>query len=228
MFRELIDVKVNVRIIARERGKLVRSLCREGHNIWVNYGRQYLAEIISPATVAYDAPINGTRVVRYMGVGVGGDSQVATINDTNYPNLNPHYPGQNTYDDETLTRDYLERPVKVSGTAGVGTSAGVWLKDVSAPPTLGGTPTSNTTFVATFSESDLHLSGAYPSVPLSEIGLMLSDEVSSRQSNEVYDYLSSPAYINSSGRQKVIAYNTFDTISKTSSVALEFHWQIQF
>lgn len=227
MFSDLVEAKVNVRITARERGKIVAR--REGHNIWVNQGRQYLAEVISPLNSSFtshynDAPI---RVVRYMGVGIGGDSQILDIAGT-YPTLDTHYPGQNNFDDETITVPYLERPVKVSGTAGVGTSSGVWLNQVAAPPVFSGTPITKVEFEALFNNTDLQLGGAYPSVPISEIGLYLSNEQASRQSDEVYDYLNPPAYINASTRQKLIAYNTFDTISKTVSVALEIHWEIQF
>jgi hypothetical protein len=230
MFKDAIDPKVNVRIVARERGKRVPQLCREGHNIWVNQGRQYLAEVISPLDGSFDAHYNDStvRVVRYMGLGIGGDSQLVTDIPGTYPTLDTHYPGQNTFDDATVTVPYLERPVKVSGTAGVGTSAGVWMNSVTAPPTFSGSPITKVEFSALFDNSDLHLSGAYPAVPVSEIGLFLASESASRTSEEVYDYITGPAYINTSTRQKLIAYNTFDTITKTASVALEVHWEIEF
>lgn len=227
MFKDLIDAKVNVRIVARERGKKVSRLCRDGHNIWVNLGRQYLAEVISPSDGTFSAHYNDSvpRVVRYMGLGIGGDRQQADIAGT-YPTLDTHYPGQNVYDDEDITTTYLERPVKVSGTAGVGASAGVWMNSVTAPPDLTGV--TKVKFDALFSNTDIHLSGAYPSVPISEIGLFLANEQASRTSEEVYDYVATPAYINTSTRPKLIAYNTFDTITKTNSVSLEIFWEIQF
>lgn len=227
MFKDLIEVSVNVRIIARERGKIVAR--REGHNIWVNQGRQYLAEVISPLSSAFTAHYNDApvRVVQYMGLGIGGDSQLLNIAGA-YPTLDAHYPGQNLYDDETITVPYLERPVKVSGVAGTGSSAGVWLNQVAAPPVFTGSPVTKVEFEALFDNADLQLGGSYPSVPISEIGLYLSNESASRTSEEVYDYLNPPDYINASTRQKLIAYNTFDTISKTVSVALELHWEIQF
>lgn len=229
MFKDSIDPKVNVRIIARERGKKVPGLCREGHNIWVNQGRQYLAEVISPLNGSFAAHYNDSpvRFVRYMGLGVGGDSQVLDLS-TVYPTLDTHYPGQETFSDEDITVTQLERPVKVSGTAGVGSSAGVWMNSVTAPPSFTGTPNTNVEFDALFDNNDINLSGDYPSVPLTEIGLFLSSEEPSRTSEEVYDYLTAPAYINDTTRQKLIAYNTFDAITKTVSVALEVHWEIQF
>lgn len=229
MFKDTIEVISNLKIIGRERGKKVPSLCREGHNIWVNLGRQFLPEVISPKDSAFDAHYNDSplRVVRYMGVGIGGDAQTASITGT----LNTHYPGQNTFDDEdlaSLTIPYLERPVKVTGTAGVGTAAGVWMKDVNAPPTFSGTPIHKVEFEALFLETDLHLSGAYPTVPLSEVALMLSDQTASRTSEEVYDYVTGPAYINTGTRQRCVAYHDFTTLTKSASVTLEIHWELQF
>lgn len=225
MIVDVIQAKSNVFITARERGKRVPALCRDSHNIWVNFGREFLAQVISP-TAGFANRIN-TGMVRYIGLGVGGVDQGVDIAGT-FPTINTHYPGQNTYSDAVISTAYLERPAKVSGTAGVGASPGVWMKEMSAPPTFSGSPASKVDFEVLFNTTDLHLSGAYPSVPLSEIGLMLSSASLSLDSNEVYDYGSAPAYINAATRQKVIAYNTFDTITKTTAVSLEIHWQIQF
>ena len=226
MFKDFLDAKVNVKITARERGKRVPQLCREGHNVWVNQGRQYLAEVIAPLNSSFDAHYN-EAIVQYMGLGVGGDAQLAATVST-YSGMDTDYPGQNIYSDEIVTTTCLERPVKVSGTAGVGSSAGVWLNEVAAPPAFTGSPVTKVEFETLFDASDLHLSGAYPSVPLAEVGLFLSSEEPSRTSEEVYDYITAPAYINASTRQKLIAYNTFETIAKTPSVALEIHWEISF
>lgn len=224
MFVDIIEAKVNVRIVARERGKIVAR--RDSHNIWVNFGREYLAKTISPLDGTYTTPVNNA-VVRYIGLGIGGDAQTLDIAGT-FPTLDTHYPGQNIFDDTVISTATLERPVKVTGTAGVGASAGVWMSSVTAPPTFGGTPISKVEFDTLFTNSDINLGGSYPSVPLSEVGLFLSSEVASRTSEEVYDYGTPPAYINSSTRQKLLAYNTFDPISKTVSVSLEIHWEIQF
>lgn len=230
MLTEIIQAKVNVRIIARERGKIRRDLCRQGHNIWVNFGRQFLAEVISPLDTNYNKHYGEgsvVRVTKWMGVGIGSDEQTVDIAST-YPTLDTDYPGQNIFDDSVLTTPYLERPVKVTGTAGVGTAAGVWLKVVSAPPTFSGTPTHIVTFTTLFSNTDMHLGGSYPAVPLSECGLYLSDQPDSLVSSQVYDYGASPDYINTSTRQRLIAYNGFAPLTKTASVSLELNWEIQF
>lgn len=228
MFRDRIEVRTNVKIIGRERGKKVPSLCRETHNIWVNFGRQYLAEVVSPSDNTFTAHYNDSpvRVTRYMGLGIGGDSQLVDIA-TTYPAMDADYPGGNTYTDELLTAAWLERPVKVSGTAGGSGTSGVWGSSVTAPPTFSGTPITKVSFDTLFDGPDLHLSGGYPSVPLSEVGLFLSNETMTLNSEDVYDY-GTPPYINTSTRQKLVAYNTFDTISKTPSVALEIYWELQF
>ncbi len=224
MFFDLVEAKVNVRLVARERGKIVAR--REGHNVWVNFGREYLAKTISPADGAFLVAYNPS-FVRYIGLGIGGDSQMASL-DAVYPTLASHYPGQNTFDDTALTTNMLERPVKVTGTAGVGSSPGVWMSSVTAPPTFGGSPITKVTFDTLFGNTDFNLGGSYPSIPLSEIGLFLASEVASRTSQEVYDYGDPPGYLNSSTRQKLLAYNTFDPISKTVSVSFEIFWEIQF
>lgn len=229
MFGDRIHALANVKIIGRERGKKKPNLCREDHNIWVNIGRQYLAEVISPKdsnfNVHYSDAGGTVQVVKWMALGIGGDSQTSDIS-LSYPTLDAHYPGLNTYDDETITAAYLERPIKVSGSAGTGAAPGVWMSSVAAPPTFVGTPIHIAEFVTVFTEPDLHVGGAYPAVPLSECALMLSGEVSNHTSEEVYDYAASP-YVGAS-RQRLIAYNTFTTLTKTSSVSLEIHWQIQF
>jgi hypothetical protein len=225
-FVEKIDAKANVRIIARERGKKVPGLCRDEHNVWVNIGREYLAKVISP-TAGFTGHVNDS-VVEYMGLGIGGDQQLIDLTGPSWTTLAAHYPGQNIFDDTDISIPYMERPVKVTGTAGTGTAPGDWLSQVAAPPTFLGTPITSVDFETLFDYSDINLAGAYPAVPLSEAALVLSSEVSSRLSNEVYDYGSPPDYINVSTRQKLVAYNTFATLTKTVAVSLEVHWEIQF
>lgn len=223
ILRDIIQVKSNVFITARERGKRIPKLCRASHNVYVNLGRQFLAEVISPLA-GFTGRVNDS-MVQYMGMGIGGDEQTIGIA-TTYPTLNSHYPGQNIYSDLVTAVTWLERPVKVSGTAGTGASPGVWLNQVVAPPDLTGVTTVE--FEALFADSEMHLAGAYPAVPLSEVGLFLSSETASRNSNEVYDYISAPDYINTSTRQQLIAYNAFAPLTKTPTVSLEIHWQLQF
>ena len=227
MFADLLQAKSNVWITARdERGKKVPGSCRESHNIWVNNGRQYLAEVIAPNNASYTTRVND-GIVRYIALGIGGADQTINVDGT-YPTLGTHYPGQNTYLDNDISINYLERPIKSSGTAGVGSSPGVWMNSVTQPPPFSGSPTTIVSFDALFANADCHLAGAYPAMPLSEVALLLNTELASLNSDQVYDFTSGPAYINAASRQKILAYNTFETITKTVTVALEIHWEIQF
>lgn len=62
----------NVLIKIFERGKLVGT--REGHNVWVDRGRQYLAEMVGYATISADVPERNERL-RYMQLGIGSQKQ---------------------------------------------------------------------------------------------------------------------------------------------------------
>jgi hypothetical protein len=226
VLRANIEPNVNVEIVARERGKKVPGLCRSGHNIWTNVGRQYLAEVISPKDATFANHYNEPpiQIVKYMGMGIGGDSQAANIA-ADFPTLNTDYPGQNLQS-EQITVSQLERPIRVSGSSGTGAAIGDWMLEVSAPPSP--VPTTKVEFVTLFGLSDFHLAGAYPSVPLSEIGLFLSTQTKTLSWDTVYDLANPPSFVNVGGRQVLVAYNTFDTITKTTSVSLEIHWEIQF
>jgi hypothetical protein len=237
-----IEVKTNVEIIARERGKRVPSLCRKTHNTWVNIGRQYLAEVISPGDPAFSSHYNDSpvRVVQYMGLGIGGSKQLVNIA-TLFPALDEDYPGQNTYTDEDIAINWLERPVKVTGTPGKDLAPGVWMRQIAyapnpdpelALPKFSGTPIISpqihkVEYVGYFTEPDINLAGGYDLVPLSECALMLSIEQPSRLSNEVYDYGVDPTHVGPD-RQLLVAYNAFATISKTMAVSLELHWELSF
>lgn len=62
----------NVRIEARERGKLVAL--REVHNVWTKEGRKYIAEMMSLLSVDPDVPERDDRI-QYIGFGMGGYKQ---------------------------------------------------------------------------------------------------------------------------------------------------------
>ena len=227
-FSEGMHVKSNFKIIARERGKIIPEYCVEEHNIWVNLGREFLAGVVSPNT-NFTSRLVDDRI-GYMGFGIGGNKQIASV-DTLYPDLATDYPGTLTYDKSTPTTKYLERPIKVSGTAGATGTTGDWAVAVSLPPTrilVGGIGYSTVEFVTTVSDTMMALGGAYPSVPVSEAALMLYGQpVIGQVSDNFYAYGSPPTYVNPS-RPTLVAYNNFGTITKTTDITLEFHWQLQF
>src|ERR1700761_419955 len=108
---ETIEVKSNLSLVMRERGKIVGR--RDGHNIWLNLGREYLASLIayssfSPLTTERDDRI------RYMGVGIGGNRQ-QMLSIANNPPYSVSYTGSNAQTDNDPTLARLERPVRISG-----------------------------------------------------------------------------------------------------------------
>src|SRR5258706_2181307 len=112
-FHETVEVKNNLFLTARERGKIVAR--REGHNIWLNLGREYLASFIAYASFAPLATEREDRI-RYMGLGVGGTRQSA-LAVANGPPIGTAYPGSNSQQDTDPTVVRLERPVRIAGSA---------------------------------------------------------------------------------------------------------------
>src|SRR5688572_20281452 len=203
-FVDTIEVRSNLIITARERGKIVAR--REGHNIWLNLGREYLAQLIAYNSFGPDTPVRDVRI-KYMGVGIGGDRQLALATANAAP-ISPPYTGTNTQDDATPTVTTLERPVRVSGssTAYPGISGDAWIGQIAAPPDLsGGT---EVVFSRIFTTAEVSYS-PFLSVPLSEVMLFTS--------------AADPENYQNTG----VAYDTFDTISKTAAVNVEFRWTIR-
>lgn len=204
-FVATVEVKQNLIITARERGKIVAR--REGHNIWLNLGREYLAQLMSYSSMTGPIAERNDRV-RYMGLGIGGNRQLLL----GVANADPYltaYPGTNAQTDSDATVTLLERPVRVSGgTApypGVGTDQ--WLGQIGAPANH---PVSTQVqYIRTFSTSDVSY-GTFLSVPICEVMLFTG--------------AADPTVYNNTG----IAYDTFDTISKTSAFELEIDWTIRF
>lgn len=75
--RSVVEVKGWVSCLLRERGKIVPGSRREGHNIWTNTGREFLAMLMT-----YQP--NGSTAYRsdriaYMGVGIGLQTEDASV-----------------------------------------------------------------------------------------------------------------------------------------------------
>ena len=202
---EEIEVKQNLFITARDRGKIIAR--REGHNIWLNLGREYLASLISYASFN---PITTERDdrIRYMGFGIGGTRQVAP-GVANAAPISPPYTGTNNQTDTDPTITVIERPVRLSGSSSAypGLAGDVWTGQVQAPATHAAA--TETTFKRLFTQEEISYA-PFLSVPLSEIGLFTS------AANPNY-------YLNT-----IIAYDCFDTLSKTVAFELEVVWTIRF
>lgn len=211
-----IEVKTNLTLTMRERGKIVKR--SQGHNIFLNLGREWLPDLVSySALPPPPAPLPVTPVedrrIRYMGLGIGGTRQLA-LAVANSPPMFTHYPGTNAQTDTDPLVTQLERPVRISS---VGApivppyaATDVWLGQVQAPP-VKPIPTS-VTFTRIFTELEISY-GPFLTVPLSEIGLFL--------------HSSAATYINQPFNT-AIAYDTFDTLSKTNAFSLEIAWTLRF
>ena len=202
---ETIEVKQNLRLTVRERGKIVDR--REGHNIWLNLGREYLAQLIGYASFG---PLTAERDdrIRYIGLGIGGNRQLA-LGVANGAPIVTAYPGTNAQTDSDPTVTQLERPVRLSGSEDPypGQAGDVWIGQVQAPVVH--PVTTQTTFSRVFTSSEVSY-GSFLSVPLSEIMLFTGS--------------SNPNVYTNTG----VAYDTFDTLSKTSAFELEVNWTIRF
>jgi hypothetical protein len=143
-----------------------------------------------------------------MGMGIGGTSQ-NSLSVANSPPLVPPYAGSNLQTDTDPTVTALERPVRISG----GPSNfpynvyDTWLAEVQVPvvhPTA-----TQSMFQRVLSSIDVSYA-PFLSVPLSEIGLFTN--------------VANPNVYNNNP----IAYDTFDTLSKTSAFSLEIDWMLRF
>ena len=205
-FLETVKVKNNLKLIARERGKIVAR--RDGHNIWLDIGREYLAQVIALNSYGPDVPQRNDRI-KYMGFGIGGTRQIAP-GVSNVPPLSVDYPGANLQTDLDPTVIHLERPVRVSGSTTVtpGSAGDVWLGTIQAPAIH--TTAREVTFRRLFSQTEVSYA-TYASVPLSEIGLFTSTAVPIGEPHNT-----------------PVAYDTFDSISKTGAFEIEVEWTVRF
>ena len=75
--KSVVEVQGWVKLLMRENGKIVKGSHREGHNIWTNTGREYLALLMSLQT----GPSTGFRNDRigYIGVGTGAQVEDAGV-----------------------------------------------------------------------------------------------------------------------------------------------------
>lgn len=204
---EDIEIGWNYEIVKIERGK--RKTLHQAHNIFTNIGRQFLAEVITAQSFSGASFVrHNNEVVRYIGFGIGGSRQTAAA--AAAAPYSTDYPGTNAQTDTNLAVTGLERPVRVTATP-------LWMREVSTPGTF---PTATRTrFITTFSETDINY-GGYSAVPLSEIGLFKSGADASLNNG------ASGAYPGAGGQ--MVAYDTFNTITKTGLFSIEVRWELRF
>jgi len=203
--KETVEVKQNLKLVMRERGKIVAR--RDGHNIWLDLGREYLAALISLVSYSPDIPERNDRI-KFMGFGIGGTRQLALPTANSAP-ISPPYTGTNLQTDTDPTVSVIERPVRLSGSTSAypGLAGDIWIGKVQAPATHASS--TEVTFKRLFTQTEISYS-TFLSVPLSEIGLMTNLAVENNFQNTL------------------VAYDTFDTLSKTSAFELEVDWTVRF
>jgi hypothetical protein len=214
---ENIEVKQNLSLVMRERGKIIAR--RDGHNIWLDTGRAWLARLLGYSSYS---PLTAYELerVRYMGFGIGGTRQVAPAIADAAP-LVTHYPAYftsgYTQTDTNPAVTKIERPILVDWTGGgspalpayTPTAGNKYLGQVNAI-TGGSFPTATqVTFVRLFTELEISKT-PFLTVPLSEIALFTN-----AANPELHDNIA-------------VAYDTFDSVSKTSAFSLEVQWTIRF
>ena len=199
-----IEVKSNLIITARENGKIVAR--REGHNIWLDLGREFIVQLISFQSFDPDVPVRNDRI-KFMGVGIGGTRQLA-LDAANSPPISPPYTGNNTQTDTSPVSTVIERPVRISGSSSAypGISGDQWVGKIQAPPDL--SAGTEVVYRRVFTKLEVSYS-PFLSVPLSEVGLLTSAADPENYQNSL------------------VAYDTFDTLSKTAAVSIEFVWTIR-
>lgn len=227
----------NVRVTLRDKpnGKIVEE--RRGHNIFLNYGREWLAELCGIDTGG--TPFRNDRVSQ-MAFGIGGETQLVpsiTIRGTwlGFPNAWGYTdtgdlstggygstggatgdPAQ-TDTDPAVTG--LEYPVQVMTSDYYATNL--------YPNTFPEAGTIRFTSVLGYNQVSF---GLTTSVPISEIGLFT--EGASIQDNPPLDDGVEVNPPNPSkpplGVRYMVAYNTFDTLSKTSAFVLQTDWELRF
>jgi hypothetical protein len=200
-----IEVKTNISLILRERGKVVAR--RECHNIFLATGSEWLAELVSLQSYSPDVAYTDHRI-KYMGLGIGGTQQLA-LDRANNPPITPPYGGTNTQTDEDATVTSLERPVRISGSDAPypGIAGDAWVAQLTSSDPV--TTPGHAVYTRIFTETEINY-GAFDSVPLSEVALFTA-------AADPENYQNVP-----------IAYDTFDTLSKTAAFVLEAIWTLRF
>lgn len=217
----------NVLILHRQRGKIVES--RQGHNVLVDEGREWLASLICLTSQGPDVP-EEIRRVKYMGFGIGGNLQVDPGADiaplsVSYPaGSDPNITTGKEHDDDFPTKalgtvggiiETLERPVRITGgsTTYPGAGGDRWLSDPATHNFIMTHPTVTSTRFHTWFDASAgdFIYGSFTSMPLSEAGLFLSD-----------------ASDTGSPFETLIAYHSFVPIILSSVSELEVIWDVNF
>lgn len=218
-----VESNVHIKKIRESTGKVEET--RDSHNIFLDYGRDWIAHLIALQTISPDSTFRDDRL-RYMAVGIGGTSQLldhTTIEATSHgdwdgyaQNWGGGAAGAPTQEDVDPTVLGLEWPVLVD--------TGEYYDDISAPVTFPVGTIGIARFTTVLGVNEVSF-GTHTSVPLSEVGLF---------TQRVYSDLgglSTPPVVwpgETYAEKAMVAYNTFDTLSKTNAFVLQFDWELRF
>ena len=199
-----IMVESNVRLTLRDEpdGKIRDE--RRSHNLFVNYGREWISELISlntgPAAFRSDH-------IHYFAFGIGGTKQLLSpaIIQGMYAGWSGFTTPVQTNTDPTVTG--LEFPVEID--------TSVYYDPIALPATFPEAGTSR--YSAILGYLEVSYSGGPGSIPLTEIGMFTEG---------VADLSVSP--VAAPPERFMVAYNTFDVLSKTSDFVLQVDWELRF
>ncbi len=211
------EANVFIRLFTPD-GEEVAKRC--AHNIFVEYGQDWIAHLISLNTAG--TTFREDRVC-YVGFGIGGVAQSHAADDIrgvspgaiySYPGFpNDWVGGSGTGDpvqtatDPTVTA--LEWPVEIT--------AGVYYKQINQPATFPGTGIVR--YTAVFGKHDISF-GAYAEVPISEIMLF---------TNGVTDLTVPPVVAGALPLEKFgVAYHQFAPLPKVADFVLQIDWELRF
>jgi hypothetical protein len=227
-----IDVKSNVEVVARERGKIVYRY--ENHNIFTDSGRDWLAHLISfqamPPSGTYVSPCSGENnnyyhprhnLIRYMGFGMGGTKQVYPAAAFTTPPLSYYQPQSFSQTDTDPSVYSLEIPVAISdnGTAipPVPDTGPLWLGQISVPTFPSGSA-GEIVFQRLITEAEISFP-PFDLVPISEVGLFIDDPAGNYTTTKPAP--TSPPF-------NMVAYDQINTLPKTNAIAFEVKWTFRF
>ena len=233
-----IKIGSNVHVTLRRRpgGRVVEE--RRSHNIFLDYGREWLSLL-----VGYDTgyvPFRDDRL-RYMAFGIGGTQQVtdsAVLRGTwkGFPNKWDYEDpddlstggyglwtdpgtGNPTYTDTDPLVTGLEYPIQITDQN--------YYDNLTAPASFPEAGTIRVTAVLGYNEVSF---GSATAVPLSEVGLFTAGVPFSYypplDDGIEVDPPSPP--VPPIGTRYMVAYNTFPSLTKTSSFVLQVDWELRF
>jgi len=220
----------NVFINHYRHGKLVDH--RELHNVWVDNGRKYLAEMITETV--FGSPVREDRL-KYFGVGIGSTRRNVLATQaplsTSYPAGNdPWATAGNEYQKEYAPSpdvQTLELPVRKSGGElayddPLLSATDVWLFE---PPDVYFThQTTQSVTAHCFIDASTYVTyGSFTQVPLTEAGLY-TDGVHNAGGAAPADV----AVDVNKPYSPLVAYVNFDTILLDSNSTVEFIWSVRF